>query len=176
MSDSDSSERQDSYSHIWDSNGAPSDGSAILDLSSPSPPPPPRTPLPGYIRELVHTLDTGSALAHVNIESEFEVRKYLKECARDVIIAKVARLKRLQTSLSGVFSKSELDYVSAGIKQCVATLDPEDQPRVSTLVKIKDRTDMLNRVVEGGLLHEQDDHELFRQIISSHALLIKSTK
>jgi hypothetical protein len=160
-------------SHIWASPPA-SPASPSASLASP-PESPPRAHIPGYIRELLHALDTKHALSKVDIDDQRDVRAFLYGLKRERVLEDLVRLQKLHDLMAPSFPVKDLGLVKDQYAQVAADLNDVDRGKVVQLTAVKQRTDALNEAVTKGLLDEHRDKTLFGSIIRSHAKSFTST-
>lgn len=152
---------------------ASSESSDNIDMShvwvSPTPSEartPVRTRIPEYVRELVKTLDTAGVVRDLD---EAAVRRLMYTLKRDKILEDLVRLRDLHTLMAPHFSPDEMRLVEDKFNQTAKGLNEEDHRDSQRLTAMKKRTNVLNRAVAEGLLDEDQDPDLFREIIRAHA-------
>lgn len=167
-------------SHIWASPPAspasvPDSPASAPDSPASAPDSPPRSHIPGYIRELLHALDTNHALSKVDIDDQRDVRAFLYGLKRDCVLENLVRLQKLHDLMAPSFPAKDLGLVKDHYAQVAAHLNDVDRGKVAQLTAVKQRTDVLNEAVTKGLLDEHRDSQLFGAIIRSHAKSFTST-
>ena len=173
--DGEYSERSEVVSHIWSSPKSRSTASCDYDIKRQrsSQPPEEDVYIPGYIRELIHSLDQRREF---NGElSELGVRAFLDAKQREDTLSNLSRLSTLKERMREAGFGSDVErHIEDKISKLSSELHPDDLKRLPDLMAVGRRTRVLNQLVKDGLISEIQDEELFSFVIRRHAAEIRS--
>ena len=120
---------------------------------------------PDYIRDLIKVLDATGAVADLDLNDETAVCNYVMQARLEETVAKVARLYKLRDTLSEKFSDRELTCIGNQVAKEWDNLPAAHREQATGMLRMKRRADILEHVVQQGLLSDTADSELFREII-----------
>jgi hypothetical protein len=129
----------------------------------------------GYARELISMLDPGQTLSGVNLNEESSVRRFMGESRRDSVINTIIRLRKLKKHMASIFPVAEVQCIDQKLARCMSAMNM-DKSHIEALVLINERHQVLDKMVDEGLLLEQEDNEIFKMFVNSQVKLIQSNK